>query len=588
MHTNELAKNHSTNCFLNSLFREWGDYSFDSAASSIDIKLKDEGLLKIPVKYFSLVGRHSYADTFFFKKNKLSETSQIDFLELVEILLEQLSLKYKTNHEEKRIFLERIKDSLSNISTAIDLRLNDIINLYENEVVEFIEAEQGLVIGHSFHPHPKNRDEFSNSDFKKYSPEAAGTFHLHWTMVHVSIIHSQNSNNFNEKDWSEEIFLQERTNYESFLELKERGYFAFPIHPWQKNIIFKMPIIADYLSKGLIVDLGASEVDSEKWYATSSLRSIYNKSSPYMLKFSLSVRLTNSTRHLLPQEVVRGLQVLDVFTTDMGGEYLEQYPQFNILFEPGFMAITDHDKQIINETIVALRINPFIQNSTQKIVLATLTQDNPLGGLSLIGHQIKRRAASKNKNLEDVAVEWFENFLMNVVKPCLMAQANFGVLLGAHQQNLILEIKENLPMASFFRDCQGTGYSKTGYDLFNAEVDLMTIENGNVLSDEMGNTLFAYYLIINSTFNVISAIAKDFRDTNISEENLMRVLKNHLTNWQSEGVRDSSCFKYLLESPQLLQKGNFHCSFVNMNENTTPNPLGIYNAFPNPIYETKL
>ncbi len=37
-----------------------------------------------------------------------------------------------------------------------------------------------------------------------------------------------------------------------------------------------------------------------------------------------------------------------------------------------------------------------------------------------------------------------------------------------------------------------------------------------------------------------------------------------------------------------MQKGNFLCSFVNMNENTTENPLGIYNPIKNPLREKNL
>lgn len=585
MHTKKLSEKHSANCFLNSLFREWTNFFHDEETSSFIIQLKDEGLLVIPVEYFSLVGRHSFTGEFYFRRNKTSEACEIGFNELAEILLDHLSSVYKTNPDQLSIFLQRINDSVNNIEMALDLRFEDLLILYKDDSIEFKDAEQGLIVGHTFHPHPKNRDEFSGEDYKIYSPEAAGEFNLHWFMVHPDIIHSHISKNFEHKKWNEEIFLKEMTTLETYNELKAKGYIAYPIHPWQKNVIFKIPLIQEYVSEGLLVDLGMAEVSSEKWYPTSSLRSVYNESSPYMLKFSLSVRLTNSIRHLLPLEVVRGLQVLDVFSTKTGADFLKHYPQFHILFEPAFMAITDRSKKILNETIVALRINPFTSDSTQKLVLATLTQDNPLLGPSLIGNQIKRAAESGSKNIEDAASEWFTKYLTVAVKPLLMAQANCGVLLGAHQQNLILEITDNMPSASYFRDCQGTGYSKTGFELFSSDVDLMTMDNGNVLDDEMGNTLFSYYLIINSTFNVISSIAKD---TGISEDHLMKMLKADLISWQSEGVKDLSCFNYLLESPTLLQKGNFLCSFVNMNENTTENPLGIYNTFPNPIFETKL
>lgn len=582
---NQLSQKHSASCFLNSLFREWSDFSHDAHTSTFVINLKDEGLLVIPIEYFSLVGRHSYAGEFYYRKNHSSEVEEINFNELVVILLDHLSKKYNTSPLQLSIFLERINDSINNIEASLSLRSEDLCVLYKNESIDFKDAEQGLIVGHTFHPHPKNRDEFSQEDYKKYSPEAAGDFYLHWFMVHADIVHSHVSKNFEHKEWSDELFVKEVTPLETYKELKAKGYIPYPVHPWQKNILLKMPVIQEYITEGLVVDLGIADALFEKWYPTSSLRSIYNETSPYMLKFSLSVRLTNSIRHLLPLEVVRGLQVMDVFSTTKGKTFLNKYPEFNILFEPAFMAITDRNKKILDETIVALRINPFTKNSSQKIVLATLTQDNPLGGVSLIGSEIIRASESRQVSLEVAAIEWFEQFLQVAVKPLLMAQANYGVLLGAHQQNLILEIKNNMPVASYFRDCQGTGYSKLGFELFSGDVDLMTMENGNILDDKMGNTLFSYYLFINSTFNVISSIAKD---VGIKEETLMKVLKRELINWQQTGVRDSSCFDYLLNTPKLLQKGNFLCSFVNMNENTTENPLGIYNVFPNPIFETTL
>ena len=585
MDANSLSQKHSANCFLNSLFREWPDFFHDRETSCFVIELKNQDQLIIPVMYYSLVGRHSYENVFFNKIYKSAELKKIHFLELKDLIVEHLTAIYKTNTDQKNTFLKRINNSVDNIKTTLSLRKNDIKALYRNESISFKDAEQGLIVGQSFHPHPKNKDEFNNSDFLLFSPETGGKFNLHWYMIHSSIIHSNISKNFKEKSWNEDIFLKEMKISKSYNELKTRGYMAYPIHPWQKKILFKMPIIIDYFSNGLIVDMGEAVEASHKWHPTSSLRSLYNEASSYMLKFSLSLRLTNSVRHLLPVEVVRGLQVLDVFSTDKGAEFLNQYPDFNILFEPAFMAIIDSNKKILNETIVALRLNPFKNNTTQKIVLATLTQDNPLLGLSLIGNQIKCVKVSSLKEIKEIAVEWFEKFLNIAVKPLLMAQAKLGVLLGAHQQNLILEIKDNMPSACYFRDCQGTGYSKTGFNMFSQEVDLMTVENGNVLDDVMGNTLFSYYLLINSTFNVISTIAKD---TGISEELLMKILKRSLIHWQEEGVVDSSCFKYLLESPTLLQKGNFLCSFVNLNENTTENPLGIYNSFPNPIFETAI
>lgn len=571
MKTKFLSEKHSATCFLNSLFREWKDFVYDEETSSIAIKTS-RGDITILLENFSLTGKNSYQGRYFFN------SKEIGFIDLKNILLEHLATIYKSSPEQIDVFNKRIIDSIDNIKASLDLRGLDLCSQYKNESMDFNTAEQALIIGHTFHPHPKNRDEMNGEDYKKYAPETGGNFDLEWFLVNSDILHIHNSENFKNKNWNEELFKNVSSQgLENFT--------AFPVHPWQKQILLNHPVIKGHIAHGKIKVLETISKE-DKWYPTSSLRSIYNKKSPYMLKFSLSVRLTNSIRHLLPHEVIRGLQVMDVFSTKTGKEFLNTYPDFHILYEPGFMAIKDSEGKILNESIVSLRMNPFLNDDSNKIVLATLTQDHPVEGMSLIGKQISTIVSTNpQQNLKEVSYTWFKKFLEVATKPLLMAQANYGVMLGAHQQNLILEIKNSLPSKAYFRDCQGTGYSRTGFELFSADVDLMTLENGNVLDSKMGNTLFSYYLFINSTFAVISTLAKE---AHVSEAGYFKILRFEMESWLSEGVKDDTCFKYLLESEVLWQKGNFLCSIINMNENTTENPLAIYNEMKNPIYETKL
>ncbi len=585
MKTQAIAEKHSANCFLNSLFREWSDYFYDTESSSFIIHLKNRDTLIIPLQYHSLIGRHEYTDIFFIKDLKTDSLREISFLEMVHILLGHLSEKYQTTPAQLNTFVERIENSVANISEALNIRSDELEKLYSELDFDFKQAEQSLIIGHTFHPHPKSRDEFSSEDYKTYAPETGGEFFMHWFLVRPEVLHQHVSKNFEDKKWTETIFINEFGAKSDVIQFLNQGYIPFPVHPWQREVILKNSDVKTYIEENLIIDLGKSFFE-EKWTPTSSLRSIYRKTSPYMMKFSLSVRLTNSIRHLLPLEVVRGLQVMDVFSTQTGKEFLANFPDFNVVFEPAFISLVDKNKNIINETIVAMRLNPFIgESKSQQIVLATLTQDHPIVGMSLIGSMIKNLSGTSGESTERTGEIWFQRFLDTGIKPFLMAQANYGIYLGAHQQNLIIDIEQNMPVAAFFRDCQGTGYSQTGFEIFAKDVDLMTKDNGNVLDAKMGNYLFSYYLIINSTFNVIAAIAKD---AGLSEKVLMNILRENLLDWKKTGVRDTSCFDYLLNEKHLMQKGNFLCSFVNMNENTTENPLSIYNPIPNPIYEKEL
>lgn len=300
-----------------------------------------------------------------------------------------------------------------------------------------------------------------------------------------------------------------------------------------------------------------------------------------MLKFSLSLRLTNSIRHLLPKEVIRSIQVHDVLSTSKGKEFLSRYPNFKPIFEPAFVSFKDEDGEPMKEAIVVCRENLFQGDlSAGKVVLATLTQDHPLGGENLIQKMIRQRSEKYQQSLEESSLVWFSKFLETTLTPLLMGQAEYGILLGAHQQNLVLEIKDDLPATTYFRDCQGTGYTQTGYSLFAKDVSELKIENGNILDNKIGSFLFCYYVIINSTFSVIAAIAKD---NWIKEEKLISHLRQYLLKLRGSHPPDVSCLDYLLESKTLMQKGNFLCTFKSINENTSSNPFEIYNSIPNPV-----
>ncbi|NKC49678.1 hypothetical protein HED54_22935 [Ochrobactrum anthropi ATCC 49188] len=76
------------------------------------------------------------------------------------------------------------------------------------------------------------------------------------------------------------------------------------MHPWQASRLSLRPDIQQLERQGKLIDLGSSGPD---WRATSSLRAIYSRESDWMLKFSLSLRLTNSRRIVEPSECLRAL-----------------------------------------------------------------------------------------------------------------------------------------------------------------------------------------------------------------------------------------------------------------------------------------
>lgn len=568
------ADHHSIQCFYNSFLREWKNWKHDEMKNEIQIDL-EKSILVLPLSYYSLIGRHTYQGDIALVDKATNEQKKIDFDESVDAVLLAIKDQFKATDESITIFKTRVLQSRDHMEQSFSLRQEDFLNLYKSEHNDFISAEQALYVGHTFHPHPKNRDGFSEAESKRYSPELGGEFALSWLSINKKYIHEFSSKYFEDKEWMKKLFKKDHSV------VLENNHEAFLVHPYQKQFILKHPKLQKLINEKAIQDLNLET--KENWKSTTSLRSIYNVNAPYMLKFSLSVRLTNSIRHLLPHEVIRGVQVVDVFQTEHMQGFLKEHANFNVIKEPAFMALKDESGEILEETIISLRENPFLDHKEDCYVLATLTQDHPNREVSLLGEQLLRRRAQTHETNEVLAHKWFDQYLKVAFNPLLLSQAKYGVLFGAHQQNIILELEDGLPIKGHFRDCQGTGYSQYGFNALKNSVDFITEDNGNVLNEEITNTLIPYYLYVNSTLNIIASLARDLK---VSEFSLLGRLKENLNELKKDKtIQDLSCLNYLLENPFIQQKGNFLCSIVDMNENTTENPFVIYNKMFNPLSE---
>jgi len=553
LNTRQLAEKYSATALVNSLLREWHDFEVES--NEIVFKNKYQSL-SIVLENFSTVGSHAYTNIFYRTAGR--EKTSLSFKEFVQELL-----KLVNKDDRKPVLFLRIMESYKNLTEILSYRRADYEGLLSSKYWSFIDAEQALILGHNFHPCPKSKVQFKNHDHQLFAPEFGGSFSLQWVLLNKKYFIQNDAQYFNDRNWCVNLFVQDHSRHPG------NQYVPFPFHPWQFNalknnkeiqILMKNEDMVLVKKEGLL-----------KWKATSSLRTIYCENSDYMLKFSLSLRITNSVRHLQEVEVVRGLQVHDVMSSTYGKQFLIENKNFHILNEPSFLAIKGRSKSILLDTIVLVRENPFREKQGKKetIVLSTITQINPYsdnGFFSL-------------RNVD--AKKCFSLYLENVLDPFIMAQANYGILFGAHQQTIIVELTDSYPCGVIFRDCQGTGYTRLGYERMKAEVCSLNLQNGNVLDDPMAHSLLGYYLIINSTFSLINALAVQRACT---EKELLRMLVNYLLVKKHSNILDPSFVDYLLYSSMIKQKGNFFCCLHGINENTERNPLDIYNAINNPLF----
>ncbi|OCH20014.1 N(2)-citryl-N(6)-acetyl-N(6)-hydroxylysine synthase [Aliivibrio fischeri] len=566
-------------CFLNSLARECAAIQIvkNQYEAYYRIPLGGSDEIQIPLNYVSSVGLHEYC----FPAVLYAEKSRtIGFEEVVEKILEQPALVGLITKEQKEAFLERVNESYSN--TYIGVRNNPYSTILFSEALNFQQAEQGLLIGHSFHPAPKSREQFSEEDARKYSPELGGEFALCWLAVDSSILISGSSGQYNAKERLEQLVSQDHLLSLALSGVIQEGEHLFPVHPWQWTTLQEHEDIQSYIQSGLIRELG--EIGST-WYPTSSTRSLYSPTLPYMLKFSLSVKLTNSIRNLSLKEVIRGTRLNQLFhDTELNNE-LGQEQGFQVMQEPSYLGLTNKMGEEIDESLMAFRDNPLSSKPEEEaVVLATLTQQNPYGGESLLAKRIKHYANLSQLSLSQVAEQWFSAYCQYTVIPLFNLQANYGLVFLAHQQNIVMQMKSGFPIGMYYRDCQGTGYTDLAFERFPEALKQTKQDIENYWNYDKVRRYFAYYLIINSTFNVIASISAY---CGVSEQTLLQELRKQLEVLKAKGVKDPRCLDYVLESEALCCKGNFYCYLQNMNETSIPDPSVIYFDLPNPLVHIK-
>lgn len=569
----------SENIFLNSLIREWRNWEMVKENLSNPDKITKSFLLlnltasdtevRVPVIFWSLAGYHCFGTPMW--KSNGGRLEPISLPELALLLLKENGIGGSVSPDAKLLFQQRVLDSMRSITRLLRETADE--RPFAESDPDFIEAEKALRFGHAVHPFPRSRDEFTDEDNRRFGPEYGNAFALRWWAVEPELLAQGAADGFDVADAIASITSETR------LIDKAAGRRLIPLHPWQAARLSLRPDIQRLKRQGKITDLGSGGPD---WRATSSLRAIYSRESDWMLKFSLSLRLTNSRRIVEPSECLRGINVHRLITGTIGEALKRRFPDFHIMGEPGWISLRLPDGSIDNETIAVFRENPFRgEQQPHAAVLAALCERHPDGNGGHVADLISRIAASEGASETDVAKRWLERFLDVAIAPFMIAQGDYGLLFGAHQQNLVLGLQDGWPSALYFRDCQGTGYVRSFLPFLQEHLPEAGAETDHVFDSDEAAQLVGYYLFINGVFALIAALGSA---RFIDENELFATLQRFLERLHKQPVRDKTALDYLLHSPTLVAKGNFMISAGNVNENTdVTDPLASYIQFPNPL-----
>lgn len=543
--TRQLANKYSIRALINSMSRDYSQEDFITISEkSLDIEINDKTRLSFELASFSPLGGHRYTG-----KIELNDY-EISFHEMLPVLCERFEQVDPT-------FIENILNSRNNMEFILSEYAGESV-----DVNDYLSSEQLMLLGHPFHPYPKCKKGMSNEDLKLYSPEFKNAFKLIWIKCEASAIYTNGDMN------NVAIAMNQLAAFD-LNEIDESSIYT-PMHPWQWKRLLERDEVKSLLEESKIQIIGEG---NHGWHALSSLRSLYAKDAPFLVKYSMDVKLTNSIRHLQPEEAIRGMQMETVFKNEGVSDFSDK---FEILYEPFYVALKKQDGSAIIESTIQLREN---LDSKDCLLLGTLAEENPFTGKSHLRSLVEDNAKKLELETGNVFLarkNWFNAFLENVIGEFIKLSEDHGVLLGAHMQNIILKMKDGLPVGTIYRDCQGTGFTSKSVEKFGEKYDFIGKTKGNILNPDDVNKVYTYYLIINSVFNTIVSLANGDAKAEIFHLSQFR-------NFIFKGRENSTFLKFLVESEVLFQKGNFRCCVTNINENTIKNPWDIYNKITNPM-----
>ncbi len=563
-----LALNLALKSFLNCYLLGKDNYSVikHEANDYLEINLPKLGvILWVKLNYYSLTSRHQLS----FPVYQLSGNTHklIDFWQVIDFVLEELRLSQNLPIANLIKFREQIENSLHNQEITVN-NIAEANGLTASDV-DFALSEASLLSGHQLHPSPKCCFGFNGEEYLKYYPEFANTFHLHYFLVSPDCVHNDSRININLNGLIDNNLISQEIPVDKYL---------LPLHPWQANYLLSLDSVQKMLANRQVINLGAL---GKKFQATSSIRTVYCKDSEYMLKLSLNVMITNSVRMNQARELDRAIAVTEFWQTDIANEFTQQYPFFMPIKDPAYLCLK-YDGQLIEESAVLIRDNPFYANQFNVSCIAALCQDNPFEMGNCFNAIIPKLARKLNVEDSAAAQIWFKRFIEIAIEPLIWLFSHKEIALEAHQQNLLVKLSDDgLPIAAYYRDSQGYYISerqKTEFMPFQHIFRHFALGDSEFVAHH-----FSYYLICNSLIAVINALGyAGYIDEASLSDIFIEFLQDKLKKWDK---CVNKYLEYLLTSKVLPMKDNLATRLKGLDELTAPlSQQSVYLNIKNPFY----
>jgi siderophore synthetase component len=556
----------------------------DGAAGTLRCLLERQGIeLLAPLRHLSPTGRHLFGFPIHYRHEGLSEPLELDHATLAALIVKELELAGDGDGRGDELLL-RVIDSCNNVERFVRARRDDADRLYAFRS-DFITAEQSLVFGHHLHPTPKSRQGMDKEEIEAYSPELEAKFPLHYFRAHRSMVREDSALPEPATRLIKDELLRDPAVSREFKEryCGEDGHSLVPIHPLQAGFLLRKPEVRRLMERGLLEHLGPV---GSPYSPTSSVRTVYRRDAGFMLKLSLSVKITNSVRNNLLKELRRGIKMCRILESDIGEELRERFPDFGVIQDPAYITLDAGDGRESGFEVV-LRENLFRGDAQPDAApVIALCQDHISGEGSRLSRVIRTLAEREGRSAGEVSLNWFRRYLDVSLRPILWLYFTHGIAPEAHQQNSVLVLEDGYPRRFLYRDNQGYYFaSSRAGELERRLPGIHAIEDDTVVPDAVVDERLRYYFFINNLFGLVNA----FGAGGVADErDLLSELRSTLEELFPSSPEVSELIPSLLHLRRLPGKANLLTRLHDMDELVGDlETQSVYVEMDNPLMEVR-